>query len=90
MRIVVVSRFYWPDLGGAQAQLRMLAREWGRVGHDVTVLTCRWDPSWGAEERVENHRIIRWPVWRTRFVGRCDSSGRSMTGWLGIGTNTTW
>ena len=69
MRIVVVSRFYWPDLGGAQAQLRMLAREWGRVGHDVTVLTCRWNESWPAEERIENHRIVRWPVWRTRFIG---------------------
>jgi glycosyltransferase involved in cell wall biosynthesis len=69
MRIVVVSRFYWPDLGGAQAQLRMLARQWGADGHDVRLLTCRWDPRWPAQEEIENHTIERWPVWRTRFAG---------------------
>ncbi|MBY0589002.1 glycosyltransferase family 4 protein [bacterium] len=69
MRIVVISRFYWPDLGGAQSQLRMLARQWGQDGHDVTVLTCRWNNDWPAEEEIDHHRVIRWPVWTTRFAG---------------------
>jgi glycosyltransferase involved in cell wall biosynthesis len=69
MRIVVLSRYFWPDLGGAQMQLRMLARQWGATGHEVTVLTGRWDPRWSADECVEGYRVIRWPVTQTRFVG---------------------
>jgi glycosyltransferase involved in cell wall biosynthesis len=69
MRIVVIARYFWPDLGGAQTQLRMLSAEWARTGHKVTLLTCRWSPDWPSEEWDRGYRIVRWPVTTTRFVG---------------------
>lgn len=69
MRILVVARYFWPDLGGAQVQLRSLARQWAEDGHDVTILTCRWKQQWSSDERIEGYRVHRLPVTETRFLG---------------------
>lgn len=69
MRIVVVARYFWPDLGGAQVQLRSLSRQWALDGHDVTVLTCRWSKPWKHDEVVDGYRVIRLPVMNVRFLG---------------------
>ena len=64
MRIVQVSPFFHPHAGGVESHVRSLAREFAREGHEVTVVTSRYDRSLAADERVEGYRILR-----TRTLG---------------------
>ena len=63
MRIVQVSPFFHPHAGGVESHVRSLAREFVRLGHDVTVVTSRHDPALPAEELFEGYRILRTPTW---------------------------
>ena len=64
MRIVQVSPFFHPHAGGVESHVRSLVREFAREGHDVTVVTSRYDRSLPREERIEGYRILR-----TRTLG---------------------
>lgn len=59
MRIVQVSPFFAPHAGGVESHVRGLAAELARRGHEVTVLTSRYDRSLPVEERSEGYRIVR-------------------------------
>ncbi|MGA3103012.1 MAG: glycosyltransferase family 4 protein [Terriglobales bacterium] len=39
MKILYVSQYFPPEMGAPAARASELARHWGRMGHDVTVLT---------------------------------------------------
>ena len=59
MRIVQVSPFYYPHAGGVESHVRGLVREFAREGHEVTVLTSRFDRHLPVEEEREGYRIVR-------------------------------
>lgn len=59
MRIVQVSPFFFPHAGGVESHVRSLAREFAREGHEVTVVTSRFDRRLPEAERVEGYRILR-------------------------------
>lgn len=59
MRILQVSPFYHPHAGGVESHVRSLATEFARQGHEVTVLTSRFDPSLPEEETMEGYRVVR-------------------------------
>ncbi|MCI4360531.1 MAG: glycosyltransferase family 4 protein [Thermoplasmata archaeon] len=65
MRIVQVSPFFHPHAGGVESHVRALAGEFAREGHDVTVVTSRYDRSLPESEEFEGYRIRRA---RTRAV----------------------
>ena len=46
MRLVLITRRYWPLVGGAEKVMARLAREFTRRGHTVTVLTAAWSSDW--------------------------------------------
>lgn len=59
MRIVQVSPFFHPHAGGVESHVRALASEFARRGHEVTVVTSRYDRTLPIEERFEGYRILR-------------------------------
>jgi glycosyltransferase involved in cell wall biosynthesis len=59
VRILQVSPFYHPHAGGVESHVRSLATEFARQGHEVTVLTSRYDRSLPSEERLDGYRIVR-------------------------------
>jgi glycosyltransferase involved in cell wall biosynthesis len=59
VRIVQVSPFFYPHTGGVESHVRTLSREFARRGHEVTVITSRFDRSLPTEERFEGYRILR-------------------------------
>jgi len=63
MRILIVLTYYRPHTSGLTIYAERLAKAWARRGHQVTVLTSRYDPSLAAEEVVDGVRIVRAPVW---------------------------
>ena len=64
MRIVQVSPFFHPHAGGVESHVRGIVRELAREGHEVTVVTSRYDRGLPAEEETEGYRIVR-----TRTLG---------------------
>lgn len=69
MRILLVTQRFRPLIGGAETLLGELAREFVRQGHEVTVLTARWEPNWSIDERVDDVEIVRLPFRQIRFWG---------------------
>lgn len=64
MRIVQVLPFFHPHAGGVESHVRGLVREFTRQGHEVTVVTSRYDRRLPREEETEGFRILR-----TRSLG---------------------
>ncbi len=54
-----MTPFFYPHAGGVESHVRSLARELAREGHEVTVITSRFNQRLPAEERLEGYRILR-------------------------------
>jgi glycosyltransferase involved in cell wall biosynthesis len=63
MRILIVLTYYRPHVSGLTIYAERLGRALVRRGHQVTVLTSRFDPALPAEETVDGLRIVRPWVW---------------------------
>jgi glycosyltransferase involved in cell wall biosynthesis len=59
MRILMISDFYAPHVGGVEVVVRNLAHELGRRGHDIAIATIRTDglPEHDVDGAVRVHRI---------------------------------
>ena len=75
MKILFATEYYHPFTpGGTPWSLELLARELGRRGHQVAVVT----PNYGAPKRetVDGVTGIRFPFWRTLQPGPSLAPGR--------------
>lgn len=68
-RVVLITRRFWPLVGGAETVMSNLAVELQRQGATVTILTARWEPNWPAEIMHRGVPVIRLPQPRLRFWG---------------------
>src|SRR5215211_8376190 len=62
MKILTVLTYYRPHTSGLTIYAERLARAFARRGHQVTVMTTRFDPSLVPEETLDGVKIIRVPV----------------------------
>jgi glycosyltransferase involved in cell wall biosynthesis len=63
MRILIALTYYRPNVSGLTIYAERLGRALVRRGHQVTVLTSRFDRALPAEEIVDGVRIVRPWVW---------------------------
>lgn len=77
MRIGIVTEYYAPSIGGVQEHVRHFAREAGRLGHAVTVVTSEMpDLRGGTEPAPDPHdpQVVRVgrsiPIYNNGGVGR--------------------
>ncbi len=49
LRLVLVTRRFWPLVGGAEMVMANLADEFTRLGHQPRIVTARWEPNWPRE-----------------------------------------
>jgi len=68
-RLALVTRRYWPQVGGAERAMANLAGELRRLGDDVRVVTAQWDPQWPREVVNREVPVIRLPQPRVRWWG---------------------
>jgi glycosyltransferase involved in cell wall biosynthesis len=68
-RLVLITRGFWPLVGGAELVAARLAAAFQARGAATTVLTARWNRQWPAV--IEHHgvRVVRLDHPRTRFYG---------------------
>ena len=62
MKILTVLTYYRPHTSGLTIYAERIAKAFVRRGHDVTVLTSRFDPETPLEEWSDGVRILRAPV----------------------------
>jgi glycosyltransferase involved in cell wall biosynthesis len=60
-RLALVTRRFWPLVGGAEMVMANLAAELREMGAEVTVVTAQWDPSWPAEVVHREVPVVRLP-----------------------------
>ena len=61
LRLVMVTRRFWPLVGRAESVLGRLAVELADRGHRVTVVTAKWQPNWPANVRFHEVPVVRLP-----------------------------
>jgi glycosyltransferase involved in cell wall biosynthesis len=62
MKVLIVLTYYRPHTSGLTIYAERLARGLARRGHQVTVMTSRYDPAIPLEEVVDGVRVVRVPV----------------------------
>ncbi len=68
-RVVLVTRRFWPLVGGAEIMAARLAGALHARGAATTILTARWQADWPAEIDRHGVRVIRLPNPATRVWG---------------------
>jgi glycosyltransferase involved in cell wall biosynthesis len=68
-RLALVTRRYWPQVGGAERAMANLAGELRRLGDEVQIVTAQWDPQWPREVVHREVPVIRLPQPRVRWWG---------------------
>jgi glycosyltransferase involved in cell wall biosynthesis len=63
MKVLIVSTFIPPHVGGLEIIVAQQAKSLADAGHEVTVFTGRHDKSLPRDEQVDGYRVIRTPVW---------------------------
>ena len=72
LRVVLISRRFWPLVGGAEKAIADLATGLRRRGAEPTILTAKWEPDWPARVhyfdtpviRLSNPRGLGWGTFR--------------------------
>ena len=72
LRVAIVTRRFWPLLGGPEKVLANLAAELLARGLHPTILTARWHDAWSAELLFQDVPVLRlasppqgrWSTWR--------------------------
>lgn len=62
MRVLIVLTYYRPHTSGLTIYVERLAGALAQRGHQVTILTSRYDPRLPGEEWLEGVRVVRAPV----------------------------
>jgi glycosyltransferase involved in cell wall biosynthesis len=76
LRLALVTRRFWPLVGGAEMAMANLAAEFRRQGHAVRIVTGRWEKHWPAEmvhrevpvTRLAHPRLRGWGTLRYMYA----------------------
>ncbi len=60
-RIALITRRFWPLVGGAEAICSSLATEFRRQGCQVRIVTAQWEPDWPKEMVHREVPVLRLP-----------------------------
>lgn len=80
-RLVLVSRRFWPLVGGAESVMAQLAAAFNEQGWPTTLLTARWQPDWPAEVVHRGVPVVRLPQPKLRGWGTLRYM-RALNRWL--------
>lgn len=66
-RLVIVTRTFWPLVGGPETVIDNLSQSWHARGGEATVLTAQLHAHWPPQTTRHGVRIMRLPDAHTRF-----------------------
>src|SRR5262245_1682941 len=59
LRLALVTRRFWPLVGGAEVAMANLAAEFQRQGQQATIVTARWEKHWPTEVVHREVPVVR-------------------------------
>ena len=62
-RVLIVSAYAHPHIGGVEVVVSQQARTLASLGHEVTVVTSRCGANGASHEEVDGYRVVRIPAW---------------------------
>jgi D-inositol-3-phosphate glycosyltransferase len=62
-RVLIVSAYASPHIGGVEVVVGQQARTLAALGHDVTIATSSCGADGSEGEEIDGYRIIRFPAW---------------------------
>ena len=65
----MVTRRFWPLVGGAEMVMANLARQFRQQGAESTIVTAQWQPDWPRDFVHREVPVVRLPQPRTRGWG---------------------
>ncbi|MEC9093108.1 MAG: glycosyltransferase family 4 protein, partial [Planctomycetota bacterium] len=68
-RLALITRRFWPLVGGAERAMAGLAHEFQAMGQSVRVLTGKWESQWPTEIVHREVPVTRLPCPKTRGWG---------------------
>ena len=86
LRLALVTRRFWPLVGGAEVAIANLASEFRRQGHQATIVTAQWEKQWPLElvhrevpvVRLSQSKLRGWGTMRYMYaLGKWLQSRRS-------------
>lgn len=80
-RVVLISRRFWPVVGGAESVMANLGEEFARQGLEVTLLTAHSNPQWSTEVKHRGINVVRLPQPPQRWWGTWQYM-RAIAAWL--------
>lgn len=81
LRLVIITRRFWPAVGGTERFIANLATGLVARGAMVTVLTIQWDECWPAEITYRGASVVRLPRAEESFFG-VRRATRNLARWL--------
>jgi glycosyltransferase involved in cell wall biosynthesis len=67
LRLAIVTRRFWPLVGGAERTIANLAVELAARGCQVTIVTAQWEPAWPRQIGFHGIAVLRLPHPPQRF-----------------------
>ena len=68
MRIIQVTPYFHPHVGGVESHVFMLSKELMKRGHEVTIYSTRFDKSLKKRDEYKGIKIRRVPQWANLFT----------------------
>src|ERR1700690_4373317 len=81
MRIVFITRRFWPLLGGAETMIGNLSAALVARGMSATIVTAQWEPQWPSEIVHRAVRVVRLAQSPERVLGTWQYM-RELARWL--------
>ena len=77
MKILFLTKFFYPHIGGAEKHVLMISRELVKRNHQVTIATQKYDPKLKSFELIQGIKVVRlpyceskWGIWRKLWQNR--------------------
>jgi len=69
MKILFLTRYFYPHIGGVEKQVWELSQRLSKKNHQVTVVTLKHDPHLTSQETIGRIKIIRIPYLKIKYFG---------------------
>lgn len=69
MQILFFSKYFYPHVGGVEKQVQELSQRLIHQGHQVTVLTLRYESQLKLKETINKIKVIRMPEYKLKYFG---------------------
>ena len=67
MRVLFLSRFFWPHVGGVERHIEAVGRELLKQGHKITIITLKHESKLPDSQTYRGFKIVRLPYSNSKW-----------------------